>query len=201
MPAYVVSSGVSVLPALCLHRSQPRLSKPHGVGRRALQTLYLPQCQRGRLALNRSALPKLRRLSPLPATGSAAFELPSQQEVRQKAAARVKSAVPRPADLPPPPKSTSLLHVLPYLTKLAVSDAQLYWRLGLAFVLMVASKAAGRKAAQGNAQDVEHALLSSRAAHRCKCKRCAGLEARVHSKVLKKEFCRSHGASLFQEGS
>lgn len=77
------------------------------------------------------------------ASGAAAFDVPSQQEVRQKAANRIKSPVPKPAQLPPPPKSTSLLDVLPYLTKLAVSDAQLYWRLGLAFVLMIASKAAG----------------------------------------------------------
>lgn len=77
------------------------------------------------------------------ASGAAAFNIPSQQEVRQKAANRIKSPIPKPAQLPPPPKSTSLLDVLPYLTKLAVSDAQLYWRLGLAFVLMIASKAAG----------------------------------------------------------
>ena len=79
-------------------------------------------------------------------TGAAAFDIPSQQEVRQKAANRIKSPGPKPAQLPPPPKSTSLLDVLPYLTKLAVSDAQLYWRLGLAFVLMIASKAAGSAA-------------------------------------------------------
>lgn len=80
---------------------------------------------------------------PVAAAGAAAFDLPSQQEIRQKAANRIKSHVPKPAQLPPPPKSTSLWDVLPYLTKLAVSDAQLYWRLGLAFVLMIASKAAG----------------------------------------------------------
>lgn len=79
------------------------------------------------------------------ASGAAAFNVPSQQEVRRKAANRIKSPVPKPAQLPPPPKSTSLFDVLPYLTKLAVSDAQLYWRLGLAFLLMVASKAAGKK--------------------------------------------------------
>lgn len=78
-------------------------------------------------------------------SGAAAFNIPSQQEVRQKAANRIKSHIPKPAQLPPPPKSTSLLDVLPYLTKLAVSDAQLYWRLGLAFVLMLASKAAGTR--------------------------------------------------------
>ena len=77
-------------------------------------------------------------------SGAAAFNVPSQQEVRRKAANRIKSPVPKPAQLPPPPKSTSLFDVLPYLTKLAVSDAQLYWRLGLAFLLMVASKAAGK---------------------------------------------------------
>lgn len=59
------------------------------------------------------------------------------------ASARRPSVLPRPADLPPPPKTAGLGDVLPYLTKLALSDPQLYWRLGLSFALMVLSKAAG----------------------------------------------------------
>ena len=35
------------------------------------------------------------------------------------------------------------MHVLPYLARLALADRQLYWLLGLAFLLMCLSKAAG----------------------------------------------------------
>lgn len=129
--------------AACICQSRTFLSRPQHIGRRALKTTLHPDCQRTKLIQSRRAPRLPRRLLPVSAAGSAAFELPSQQEVRRKAAARIQTAVPRPADLPPPPKSTSLWHVLPYLTKLAVSDAQLYWRLGLAFVLMISSKAAG----------------------------------------------------------
>jgi hypothetical protein len=37
-----------------------------------------------------------------------------------------------------------MLEVLPYLVQLAVSDHQLWWRLGTAVILMFASKAAGK---------------------------------------------------------
>ena len=125
----------------CMCQSRLSLSRPQFVGRRALKSLNAPTSQRSKLLQSRHTSAQTRRV--LHVSAAAAFELPSQQEVRKKAAARIKSAVPRPAQLPPPPKSTNLLHVLPYLTKLAVSDAQLYWRLGLAFALMIASKAAG----------------------------------------------------------
>lgn len=51
--------------------------------------------------------------------------------------------LPRPRALPPPPQSSTLLGVLPYLCKLALSDAQLYWRLGVAVTLMIVSKGTG----------------------------------------------------------
>ena len=41
------------------------------------------------------------------------------------------------------PSSSTLAQVLPYLLRLAVSDPQLYWRLGTALVMMVVSKSAG----------------------------------------------------------
>ena len=41
------------------------------------------------------------------------------------------------------PQSSNLSHVLPYLLKLAISDPQLYWRLGAALVAMILSKSAG----------------------------------------------------------
>lgn len=41
------------------------------------------------------------------------------------------------------PSSSTLAQVLPYLLRLAVSDPQLYWRLGMALVMMVVSKSAG----------------------------------------------------------
>ena len=125
----------------CMCQSRVLLSRPQFVRRRAPRSLNGLESQRIKLLQFRHAPTHSRRVVHVSA--AAAFELPSQQEVRRKAAARITSEVPRPAQLPPPPKSTSLLHVLPYLTKLAVSDAQLYWRLGLAFVLMIASKAAG----------------------------------------------------------
>lgn len=125
----------------CMCQSRVLLSRPPFAGRRALTKLNSPASLRNKLLPSRHAPAYTRRA--LHVSAAAAFELPSQQEVRKKAAARITSPVPRPAQLPPPPKTTSLLHVLPYLTKLAVSDAQLYWRLGLAFTLMIASKAAG----------------------------------------------------------
>lgn len=71
----------------------------------------------------------------LPAEG---VEFPQQPRVRARSA-----SLPRPPALPPPPKSGNLLDVLPYLVRLAVADRQLWWRLGIAVLLMLASKAAG----------------------------------------------------------
>ena len=129
----------------CLCHSPVIFSRTEFAGRKALRTSALPLRQFHQVSRAIRAPTQCRR-RPLvsAAAGSAAFDTPSQQEVRRKAAARITTQVPKPAQLPPPPKSTSLWHVLPYLTKLALSDAQLYWRLGLAFVLMIASKAAGQ---------------------------------------------------------
>ena len=86
---------------------------------------------------------------PKPKTGGlrvfAAASLPYTDLWRAKEAAAARAGHIRttPADLPPPPKSASLVHVLPYLARLALADRQLYWRLGLAFILMCLSKAAG----------------------------------------------------------
>ena len=127
----------------CIYHSRLTLSNTNFVGRKAVRlTPPAPRhlCQTFRHV---TAPLRCRGRPTVSAAGSAAFELPSQQEVRRKAAARVTTQAVKPAQLPPPPKTTSLWHVLPYLTKLAVSDAQLYWRLGLAFALMIASKAAG----------------------------------------------------------
>ncbi|EIE23470.1 ABC family transporter: mitochondrial ATM1-like protein [Coccomyxa subellipsoidea C-169] len=48
-----------------------------------------------------------------------------------------------PPKLPPTPASSKLLDVLPYLVKLAVSDRQLWWRLGASVALMLLSKSSG----------------------------------------------------------
>ncbi|KAK9905738.1 hypothetical protein WJX75_005420 [Coccomyxa subellipsoidea] len=48
-----------------------------------------------------------------------------------------------PPKLPPTPSSSKLLDVLPYLVKLAVSDRQLWWRLGASVFLMLLSKSSG----------------------------------------------------------
>lgn len=131
--------------AVCMCHSRLTISRTDFAGRKALRTSALPLRQLSQVSRAVGAATQCRRW-PLvsAAAGSAAFDSPSQQEVRRKAAARITTQVPKPAQLPPPPKSTSLWHVLPYLTKLALSDAQLYWRLGFAFVLMIASKAAGQ---------------------------------------------------------
>lgn len=55
----------------------------------------------------------------------------------------VPERYPAVAPLPPPPSSATLFRVLPYLAKLALSEKQLSWRLGVAFMCMVTSKAAG----------------------------------------------------------
>eukprot|EP00887_Chlorella_sp_A99_P002243 scaffold10.g2243.t1 len=48
-----------------------------------------------------------------------------------------------PARLPPPPASAALVHVLPYLAKVALGEPALYWRLGAALLLLLAAKTAG----------------------------------------------------------
>ena len=50
---------------------------------------------------------------------------------------------PKPTPLPPPPKDTSLINVLPFLWSLASADVSLRWRLGFALVLLVAGKVQG----------------------------------------------------------
>ncbi len=131
--------------AICTCHSRSTFSRTDFAGKKALRTSALPLRQLSQTSRAVGAATHCRRRPRVSAAaGSAAFDSPSQQEVRRKAAARITTQVPKPAQLPPPPKSTSLWHVLPYLTKLALSDAQLYWRLGLAFVLMIASKAAGQ---------------------------------------------------------
>lgn len=45
--------------------------------------------------------------------------------------------------LPPSPPTATLKDVLPFLCTLALSERQLYWRMGLALVCMVASKVSG----------------------------------------------------------
>jgi hypothetical protein len=45
-----------------------------------------------------------------------------------------------PIRLPPPPKDSSILNVLPYLWKLATGDRTLRWRVALSLVLLVGGK-------------------------------------------------------------
>lgn len=47
------------------------------------------------------------------------------------------------APLPPPPKTSTLLTVLPFLCRLALEEKALLWRFGLSFACMVISKSAG----------------------------------------------------------
>jgi hypothetical protein len=48
------------------------------------------------------------------------------------------------APLPAPPASSSDWGVLPYLWNLALAEKQMSWRIGVAFMCMLISKAAGR---------------------------------------------------------
>ena len=73
------------------------------------------------------------------AAGAAALPASSADGVYGRAA----NPDPGPRSLPPPPKGSGLLQVLPYLARLAATDPQLYWRLGVASVLLIISKAAG----------------------------------------------------------
>jgi hypothetical protein len=56
-----------------------------------------------------------------------------------------RTAAPQPpvAALPPPPASSNDWAILPYLWSLAVAEKQMVWRMGAAFICMLASKAAG----------------------------------------------------------
>jgi hypothetical protein len=47
------------------------------------------------------------------------------------------------APLPTPPASSSDWGVLPYLWNLALAEKQMAWRIGVAFMCMLMSKAAG----------------------------------------------------------
>ncbi len=67
------------------------------------------------------------------------------------------------APLPPPPAGAKLGEVLPYLAKLAMGERTLLWRLAIAFVCMVASKAAGGLGSCG----CMHALYCMRTCMHC----------------------------------
>ena len=73
------------------------------------------------------------------AAGAAALPASPEEGVYGRAA----NPDPGPRSLPPPPRGSGLLQVLPYLARLAATDPQLYWRLGVASVLLIISKAAG----------------------------------------------------------
>lgn len=89
-------------------------------------------------------------------------DFPRQPRLRARSA-----SLPRPPALPPPPKSGNLLDVLPYLVRLAVADRQLWWRLGIAVLLMLASKAAGGMACRNpilSSNDLQRGGVSYRCA-------------------------------------
>lgn len=88
------------------------------------------------------------------------------------------------AALPPPPASSNDWAILPYLWKLAVAEKQMVWRIGAAFICMLASKAAGVACGKqcavathlhgGSLQPASHCSMHMRA-HSCRC--IAGLGA------------------------
>jgi hypothetical protein len=51
------------------------------------------------------------------------------------------------APLPTPPSGPGLSSILPYLFQLAMAEKQMSWRVGVAFICMLTSKAAGLCAA------------------------------------------------------
>ena len=84
------------------------------------------------------SLGRRHRRQTLTVASAAAIQLTEEQIQREGL-----PTAPRPAALPPPPAAATLLHVMPYLCKLALGDRQLYWRLAAALLLMLVSKGAG----------------------------------------------------------
>jgi hypothetical protein len=74
---------------------------------------------------------------------SLASTLPNDGSSTAKHASRIRVGPPQ--GLPPPPLSSNLLDVLPYLAELALSDKTLYWRLALSLSLLSISKVAGSR--------------------------------------------------------
>lgn len=92
---------------------------------------------------NRSSSSQFRRRSQLVCSASAAGAAALPASSADGVYGRAANPDPGPRSLPPPPKGSGLLQVLPYLARLAATDPQLYWRLGVASVLLIISKAAG----------------------------------------------------------
>lgn len=84
-----------------------------------------------------------RRYNRLVCTSSAAGAAALPASPEEGVYGRAANPDPGPRSLPPPPRGSGLLQVLPYLARLAATDPQLYWRLGVASVLLIISKAAG----------------------------------------------------------
>ena len=97
-----------------------------------------PVAVRPSLLRHGPARPRLQRPRCLGVKASAAAALSYSPD------ADASRTFPALAPLPTPPQKTTLTSVLPYLAKLAFSEKQMKWRLGVAFICMIISKAAGK---------------------------------------------------------
>lgn len=86
-----------------------------------------------------------RLLHQPPAAAAAAAATLSYDSLNNTYLYDSRTAAPQPpvAALPPPPASSNDWAILPYLWSLAVAEKQMVWRMGAAFICMLASKAAG----------------------------------------------------------
>jgi hypothetical protein len=91
--------------------------------------------------------PRLRRRPGLPCRPPAAAAAALTLEDADPGAAREPDALAAPyqppVPLPPTPHAATLSAIWPYLARLALGEAHLYWRVAGALIMLVASKAAG----------------------------------------------------------
>jgi hypothetical protein len=94
----------------------------------------------GLVPRRRPALPARQSVITAAASSAATWAAPPTTQAPYKV-----PPFPAVPPLPPPPDSAKMASVLNYLAKLALSERQLAWRLGVAFLCMVLSKGAGAR--------------------------------------------------------
>jgi hypothetical protein len=104
--------------------------------------LLRPQRHRGHARCG-AAAPAPPRPRPAAAFAAAAAAAPSPDYTYNYSSARSIGSDPPVVPLPPPPDSAAPGVVAAYLARLALGERTMLWRVGLAFVFMVISKAAG----------------------------------------------------------
>lgn len=77
------------------------------------------------------------------AAAAAAVSAYSSQFSYDENIAKYAGRLEAPPALPPVPRTASLVDVMPYLFRIAISDAKMWWRMWLAGLLLVISKVTG----------------------------------------------------------